>query len=146
MIELSGACHCGNISYTLDWPLDERTLPARRCGCTFCTRIDGVWTSHPEAKLMIKVDDAEKVSRYQFGTRTADFVFCSACGTILIAECVLEGRKKAVVNVHTLARQSNDNQESELIFDLQESCFDGETVEQRLQRRSQRWIGEVVYV
>lgn len=95
---------------------------------------------------MIRIHDAEKVSRYQFGTRTADFVFCSACGTILFAECVLEGRIKAVVNVHTLAIRSDDNQESELIFDWQESCFDDETVEQRLQRRSQRWIGEVAYI
>jgi len=46
-------------------------IPARACGCTFCVKHGGVWTSHPRATLRARVSDAGMVARYAFGTETA---------------------------------------------------------------------------
>jgi hypothetical protein len=30
---INGACHCGNISFALDWLPTPTEIPARACGC-----------------------------------------------------------------------------------------------------------------
>ena len=47
----TGGCHCRALHFRLDWPEDAGPLPARRCTCSYCTRFDGTWTSHPDARL-----------------------------------------------------------------------------------------------
>ena len=121
-------------------------MPARRCSCDYCRRFDGAWTSHPDARLAIRVHDESGVTRYRFGTKTADFIFCSRCGVTLFAVCELQHRLRGVVNVHTLSVPAVDGQEPSFVLDWQSACFDGETVEQRLQRRAERWIGIVNFV
>src|SRR5438094_129248 len=44
---IRGSCHCGNISFTLDWKPEPSEIPARACSCSFCTKHGGVWTSCP---------------------------------------------------------------------------------------------------
>ena len=68
---ISGSCHCGNVSFTLDWQPDPTEIPARACGCSFCTKHGGVWTSCPTGHLRIRVRRPERVAAYEFGTRTA---------------------------------------------------------------------------
>ena len=48
---INGKCHCGNISFSLDWPKEAAAMSARAFGCTFCTKHGGVWTSEPGATL-----------------------------------------------------------------------------------------------
>jgi len=79
---INGACHCGNVSFTLDWLPAPNEIPARACGCSFCTKHGGVWTSTPNAALKIAVKEQASVSRYAFGTRTAEFHVCSRCGVV----------------------------------------------------------------
>src|SRR3954469_14043004 len=79
---INGKCHCGNISFTLSWEPDPTEIPARACGCTFCIKHGGVWTSNPRGALKVKVDDPARVTRYQFGTRTAEFHICTGCGIV----------------------------------------------------------------
>ena len=145
MKEFRGQCHCGGISYTLQWPESEGFLPARRCACTYCRRIDGAWTSHPGASLQIEAPDESVISRYRFGTRTADFLFCNRCGITLFALCELEGCLRAVVNVHTIRSVAGGEAVTPDLFDWRGISFDGESIEQRLQRRSQYWIGRVEF-
>lgn len=135
-MKLEGRCHCGQVHYALDWPDDVPEIPARRCGCTFCTRFRGKWTSHPDASLEIFSD--QKHSSYRFDTKTADFLFCQVCGVVVAAVSEIEGEIKAVLNIATL-----DDYQS-LNFALSDSDFDGETTGQRLDRRSSRWIGNVI--
>ena len=137
---INGACHCGNISFTLDWLPSPSEIPARACGCSFCVKHGGVWTSAPNAALKIKVKEQSSVSRYAFGTRTAEFHVCSCCGVVPVVTSEIAGRLYAVVNVNTfdavaasLLRRSSAN-------------FDGEGTDSRLERRARNWIGRVQFV
>jgi hypothetical protein len=48
---ISGRCHCGNISFALDWRPEPSEIPARACTCSFCAKHGGVWTSCPTGSL-----------------------------------------------------------------------------------------------
>src|SRR5438270_13395974 len=75
---IHGACHCGNVRFELAWPPSVEQISARACGCSFCMKHGGVWTSHKSGVLRLEVRDPERLSTYNFGTRTADFHVCSA--------------------------------------------------------------------
>ena len=98
---IQGACHCSNIMFTLDWQPSPTEIPARACGCSFCTKHGGVWTSAPDGTLKIAVKQPALVSRYAFGTRTAEFHVCSRCGVVPVVTSEIAGRLYAVVNVNT---------------------------------------------
>lgn len=133
-----GSCHCGALSYRLDWPDSAGRLPARRCTCAYCTRFNAAWTSHPEAGLELVGSEPGVASRYRFGTETADFLFCARCGVTVAAVGAAPRGPIAIINVNTLDRRE------ELDFDRSDSDFEGETRDQRLARRAERWIGRVV--
>lgn len=135
---LVGGCHCGCVRYELHWPRSPAVIPARRCSCSFCTRFNGTWTSDPDARLDIRLDQKQPLSTYRFGTQTAEFKFCSRCGVTVFVTCELDGGTRAVLNINTL------DQDLEVEFDISDSCFDGELLDQRLERRKRNWIGEVI--
>jgi len=136
---INGKCHCGNISFVLRWEPDPTEIPARACGCTFCIKHGGVWTSNPRAALKVKVDDPARVTRYQFGTRTAEFHICTGCGVVPVVTSRVDGHLYAVVSVNafegiapSLLRRSPAN-------------FDGEGTGDRLARRKRNWIANVEF-
>jgi len=136
-MRIEGKCHCGNLRYVLEWPGEETAITIRACSCTFCTKHGGSWTSHRDAALRAEVREASLVSRYRFGTGTADFYVCSRCGVVPFVTSAIEGHLYAVVNVNTfeginpssLARTATN--------------FDGEGTGERLERRKRNWIGTV---
>jgi hypothetical protein len=75
-MRIEGKCHCGNISYALDWAGDGTATPVRACSCSFCTKHGGAWTSHRDATLLAEVRDESLVSKYRFGTATAASARC----------------------------------------------------------------------
>lgn len=77
------------------------------------------------------------MERYTFGTRTADFLVCRACGVAPVAVSRIDGREYAVVNVNTF--EDSDA----ALLDRSSSDFEGEATEDRLARRQSRWIAEV---
>jgi hypothetical protein len=135
---LEGGCHCRKLRYVLEWPAGAGGIPARRCTCGYCSRFNGTWTSHPDARLRLRREPGATLECYRFGTRTADFLFCGACGVTIAALCETGGRLRAVVNVNTL------DAAGDLEFERSDSDFEGETLEERLDRRAARWIGDVV--
>ncbi|HEY2346234.1 MAG TPA: hypothetical protein VGH80_10170 [Xanthomonadaceae bacterium] len=137
---IRGSCHCGNIAFLLDWGSEPAEIPARACTCTFCTRHGGVWTSSPGGSLRVTVKDDAQVSRYEFGTRTAQFHVCSTCGVVPVATSRIDGGLYAVVNVN--AFEGIDP----AMLQRASSTFDGEAVDDRLARRKGRWIADVVFV
>ena len=137
-MNLQGRCHCGQLHYELEWPDGAERIPARRCGCGYCSRFAGTWTSHPGAALKLFTSGSESSTSYRFGTETADFMICTTCGVVVAALCEIAGELKAVLNIATL-----DEVES-LKFDAGDSDFDGESREQRMDRRASRWIGNVL--
>src|SRR6516162_1844353 len=58
---ISGRCHCGNISFALDWRPEPSEIPARACTCSFCVKHGGVWTSCPTGSLTVSVKAFENV-------------------------------------------------------------------------------------
>lgn len=134
---IHGSCHCGNISFELAWTPDPAEIPARACGCSFCRKHGGVWTSNPAATLEIQVRDPASVSRYAFGTRTADFHVCSRCGVTPVVTSEIDGRTYAVVNVQAF----NDVPPS--LVRTAPASFEAEDEASRLARRKRAWIAEV---
>lgn len=137
---IHGKCHCGNVAFSLTWEPDPTEIPARACTCSFCTSHGAVWTSNPQGTLEIAVNDPAMVSRYAFGTETAQFLICSRCGVVPACVCVVEDRLYAVVNVNTF-----DNVDRDLLNHGTVS-FDGEDAMSRIARRQRYWIGDVTYV
>jgi hypothetical protein len=135
-VNFQGSCHCGNLTFTLAWP-DAVPMPARACGCSFCRKHGGVWTSHPQARLAVRVRDPAQVSTYGFGTRTADFHICTRCGVVPLVSCEAAGRLYAVVNVNAL----DDMDES--LLERSSVDFDDEAGDVRIERRRRRWIADV---
>jgi hypothetical protein len=99
-MNISGKCHCGNIAFDLEWEGDPPEIPARACGCTFCQKHGGVWTSNPKSRLAVRVGDASQVSKYEFGTRTATFHVCARCGAVPLVTSEIDDRLYAVINVN----------------------------------------------
>lgn len=138
-MNIFGSCHCGNISFTLDWQPEPSEIPARACGCSFCTKHGGVWTSCPTGSLAVRVKNSEHLSAYAFGTKTAQFHVCSNCGIVPVVTSTIEGTVYAVVSVNAF-----DNVKPELLRRGSVS-FDGEGTGDRLARRQRNWIGHVEF-
>ncbi|MCY1128243.1 GFA family protein [Frigidibacter sp. RF13] len=71
-------CHCGAVE--LEVSLVEGGLStARRCDCSYCRRRGAIAVSAPLDGLRV-IRGADKLSLYQWGTKTAKHYFCSVCG------------------------------------------------------------------
>ena len=84
------------------------------------------------------VTDQAKVTKYKFGTNTADFYVCAICGIVPFVLSEIDDKTFAVVNVNAFvdtggvstARTPTD--------------FDNESKASRLERRERIWIPNVV--
>ena len=137
---IHGGCHCGNISFSLTWEPDPGEIPARACTCSFCVKHGGVWTSNPNGALQVVVKDSSLVSKYAFGTKTAEFHTCARCGVVPVVTCHIENRLYAVVSVNAF-----DGVDPSLLRRASAS-FDGEGPDSRLARRKRNWIANVEYI
>jgi len=138
-MHIHGSCHCGNIAFDLTWEPDPMEIPARACGCSFCSKHGGVWTSNPGGALRVRVNEPSLVSNYAFGTRTAVFHICSRCGVAPVVTSEIDGRLHAVVSVNAF----NDVDPS--LLRRVPASFEGEDVASRLARRKRNWIADVTY-
>ncbi len=77
MTTVKATCHCGAIE--LHVRLSDGLKTARRCDCSFCRRRGAIAVSAPLAGLEV-VKGADKLTLYQWGTKTAKHYFCSICG------------------------------------------------------------------
>jgi hypothetical protein len=132
-----GKCHCGNIAFELEWEGEPPEIPARACGCSFCVKHGGVWTSNPRATLAVAVGNAALLSKYAFGTRTATFYVCSHCGAVPLVTSEIADHLYAVVNVNAF-----DNVDPSWLR-RSAANFEGEDIESRLARRKRNWIAHV---
>lgn len=134
---IAGSCHCRNIRFTLRWEPDPQPIPARACSCSFCVKHGGVWTSCPTGSLTVTITEPSLVSRYAFGTKTADFHVCARCGVVPVVTSEIDSRTYAVVSVNAF-----EGVEPALLA-RGTANFDGEGQGDRLARRARNWIGEV---
>ena len=137
---LHGRCHCGNIAFDLSWDPAPAEIPARACGCSFCVKHGGVWTSNPAGSLRVVLRDPAAVTRYAFGTRTADFLVCGRCGVVPVVTSRIADRLYAVVSVNALEGVDP------ALLRRSPVSFEGEEETARLARRARHWIARVEIV
>ena len=99
----------------------------------------GVWTSTPTGSLKVTVRKSSLVSKYAFGTKTAEFHICSRCGIVPIVTSRIESRLYAVVSVNAFEGVEP------LLLRRVSATFEGEDEETRLARRKRNWIANVEY-
>ncbi len=137
MKKIAGQCHCGNIAYEFSWPTDLENLQARACSCSFCVKHGAVYTSHPDGVLAVGIDNIDRVNRYHFGQKSAEFAICKDCGVVVYALCAIDGNDYVVVNVNTF--EDLDPRDLDRVV----TNFDGESTAERRSRRKQNWTGTV---
>jgi hypothetical protein len=137
---IRGRCHCHNVTFSLLWEPSPAEIQARACTCTFCTKHGGVWASHPPGILKVFIQKSNAVSKYSFGTHTADFYVCSKCGCVPVVSSTIEGRKYAVVNVNTFEDKLSARVRQVPVTHAEEDQA------ARLARRAKNWIGNVEVV
>ncbi len=71
------SCHCGAVQFELTLPNGLENL--RRCNCSFC-RMRGAIAASVSLDGLKILKGAEKLTLYQFNTKTAKHYFCSICG------------------------------------------------------------------
>lgn len=136
MDRYAGGCHCGNIRYIYQCDAEPAAWSVRRCTCSYCLRFAARYTSAAGARLEITVLYASMLQRYEFGTRTAEFIRCSRCGVMVAALCEAP-TCIAVLNVNTL-----DAIES-YVLNVKQADFEGEDTGDRMARRRANWIQDV---
>jgi hypothetical protein len=127
-----GACHCRNIEVRLESDKTPLELGLRTDSCSFCDKHHALYTSDPDGELHIAIGDDDRVARYRFGTKTADFLLCTTCGVFVAAS--MSTPPVAAVNVNVL-----DARAAFLDNHLQVADFSAESLDRRLARRSARW-------
>ena len=123
-----GACHCGVVhaEYETDQP-----VRLRQDGCGFCSSRGVKSASDPEGRLQLTA--SKRLTRYRFGHKTADFLICPACGTYVATHMESPRGAIGVINVVGLNIAELKNLPATL------TLLEGETTEERLQRRISRW-------
>jgi len=126
-------CHCGALSAHYRTTLPTASWPVRACQCAFCTAHGALSTSDPSGWLTFSASKPEILQRYQFGTRSSDFLICRACGVYLGAVMTRGLQRCGVLNVRTLRPPPPD------LPVPQPMQYGAEGTEERSQRRSARW-------
>jgi len=72
-----GSCHCGTVQFEVR--LEDGIATAGRCTCSLCARRGAVTVSAPLDGITYLAGE-DRLTLYQFGTRTAEHYFCSICG------------------------------------------------------------------
>jgi hypothetical protein len=131
MNKLTGHCHCNQMTLELATALPVDELPLRACQCSFCKRHGARSTSDPVGAVRIVLSNCEAVSYYQFGAQTAEFLICQRCGVYMAAILRDGARIFASVNSNTFDTPLKQN--------AVPVDYEGETVEQRKERRRTKW-------
>jgi hypothetical protein len=134
---VTGKCHCGNVSFRLEFEGETSGIPVRVCTCSFCVKHGGAWTSNPLATLEVTVRDPSQIAKYQFGTNTAEFHICTTCGVVPLVTSQIDNQTFSVVNVNTFENVDLSS------LPRAARSFEGEQVDDRLERRRRNWIPDV---
>ena len=134
---IRGQCHCGNVAFELEWDGEPPEIPARACGCSFCVKHGGVWTSSPRATLAVTVRKPEARIEVCIRNPDSDVPCLRRCGVVPLVTSEIDNHVYAVVNVNAL-----ENVDPAWLQRAAAS-FEGEDVESRLARRKRNWIAKV---
>ena len=128
-----GSCHCGALGFEFRTALEPAAWSVRACQCSYCRAHGGVYTADPAGSVQFTHREPQMLSRYRFGHKRADFIFCGRCGGYLGAVTEENGRQLAVINIHAMDLQPEGLQAA------QPMSYDGESSGARDARRAGRW-------
>lgn len=128
-----GGCHCGAIEFTYESRLSPRSWSVRACQCTFCRGHGAFTTSDPKGTVRFRYLYPDRLRRYRFALRTADFLVCRECGTYVGAVMMTGNGAVAVVNVNALRERPRGLREAKAV------AYKEESLEQRRARRRGEW-------
>jgi hypothetical protein len=137
--QLHGACHCGNIRFVLLTTKADAELPKRQCQCSFCRQHGRVSTSDPAGEIRVTVAAPERVNRYGFGHRTADFHVCMNCGGVPVVTSDVDGTVIGLVDIRMIDGFSWSRDETTT------NDYDGEAPDDRQARRRLNWTPRVSF-
>ena len=131
--EYSGGCECGSVSfsYRCSTPIDEWGV--RACQCEYCVPKNARYISDATASLQVTVHDRRVLYAHSFGTRTADFMHCALCNSLVYVVSEIDEHSYALVVADALEQRGALG--SATPFD-----YDDEQLGARLDRRAERWI------
>jgi hypothetical protein len=135
MEKLTGGCHCGNLTVTLETQHGPEELPVWVCDCSFCRLHGARTTSDPEGRVSIRVREPAQLSRYRFGLATADFLICRRCGVYLAAVIPADHKDGARANLNVTALEAAERFTRRPFSDT----YPGETASERRSRRASNW-------
>ena len=138
---IHGKCHCGNIAFDLELEGDAPEIPARACGCSFCVKHGGVWTSHPKATLAVTI------VTHSFhpvpSERGLPFHICARCGAVPLVTSEVAGhprrrqRQRARGRRPARLRRQNASFEGE---DVESACAQTAQLDRRCSLRGRRHL------
>lgn len=123
-----GSCHCGAVSAEYE---TDATVSLRQDGCGFCSSRGVKSASDPKGRLTLV--SQLRLIRYRFGHKTADFLVCPRCGTYIATQ--MSGPLGPVGVLNVVGVSIAELKDEPATF----ASLDGETVEERIQRRLSRW-------
>lgn len=123
-----GQCHCGAVRVAYETGAPVRL---RQDGCGFCSSRGVKSASDPNGTLAIESE--QKLIRYRFGHKSADFLICPACGTYIATWMDSEKGPLGVLNVVGAQIAELAGEPAAL------ASLEGESHDERIARRVSRW-------
>ena len=79
MINYSGSCHCGNVSFQFE---HDEIKSGLRCNCSICVRKGAIMTDFviPPNEFKYQLKEEISLGLYEFDTKIAHHYFCKICG------------------------------------------------------------------
>ncbi|NKB48351.1 MAG: hypothetical protein GKS02_03190 [Alphaproteobacteria bacterium] len=127
-----GACHCGNISLVFETDIEPQATTILTCQCSYCRKHGARATSDPNGQFSITVKQSDKLNRYSFGLKTADYLICRHCGTY-VAAVTNADPPKAIVIVNSLTDRDKFSSAPAAVE------YSDESREARVERRAKNW-------
>ncbi len=128
-----GKCYCGAIGFRYATNVAPGEWSMRACQCRFCLAHDALSTSDPAGSIAFVSTNSERLQRYRFGLKTADFLLCTNCGVYIGAVIETDTGRFGIVNTHALAPVPEN------IAAVAPTSYDGEDTDDRVSRREERW-------
>jgi hypothetical protein len=75
-LAISGSCHCGKVSFTIDGEIPPKLI---RCTCSFCSKRGALLAYFAPGQLRATGEGGEGAT-YRWNTRLVAHHFCDACG------------------------------------------------------------------
>jgi hypothetical protein len=128
----AGGCHCGCIEIEFATDREPSRIEVRACQCSFCRKHNSRAIGDPDGRIVMRINDADALSTYEFGLRTAAYLVCKRCG-VYVAAVTKEEPLRAIAIVNALRDHERFSRPARPMD------YGNESREERLSRRRLNW-------